>query len=266
MAKCIAVKMVGQNCEIAVRVDGVQFERKYGFNGYSNAWSKWSVVLEHLCINFDAVNMDNLPRYRLPDCEASYTRNTYYTTVLEISGLPCVTIYSVDEKYSNNSGAYQVAHGVDENGNFTQECNMYDDRAFTVTNKEECILDIEITPAIIEAAKHLQSTDGDYWPGSYPAIGLPAGVQMYNYFDEGIWLVNNNNSCNMDDATKLVCVLAAQLRDYQITFNGRMLGSIGIMSDSIVLISAISEGDAIKELYKTYEHIRIIKTVIIDNV
>jgi hypothetical protein len=56
------------------------------------------------------------------------------------------------------------------------------------------------------------------------------------------------------------------LRDYQITFNGRMLGSIGIMSDSIVLISAISEGDAIKELYKTYEHIRIVKIVIIDNV
>jgi hypothetical protein len=208
MAKCISVKMVGQNCEIAVRVDGVQFERKYGFNGYSNAWSKWSVVPAHFCINFDAVNMDNLPKYRLPDCEASYTRNTYFTVPLEISGLPCVTIYSVDEKYSNNSGAYQVAHGVDKNGNFTQECNMYDDRMFTVTNKEECKMNIEITPAIMQAAQTVQTMDMDYWPQDQ-SLGLPDGVTLYSY-EDGVWLVQESiDSCSMDDATKIVCVLPA---------------------------------------------------------
>jgi hypothetical protein len=78
------------------------------------------------------------------------------------------------------------------------------------TKKEECKINIEITLAIMQAAQTVQTMDMDYWPQDQ-SLGLPEGVSLYNY-DDGVWLVNDNDSCNMDDATKIVCVLPAPLK------------------------------------------------------
>ena len=45
------------------------------------------------------------------------------------------------------------------------------------------------------------------------------------------------------------------MKTYYITFFGRLVSSIGVTYHNVVEIKANSEEEAIRELYKTYEHI-----------
>ena len=54
--------------------------------------------------------------------------------------------------------------------------------------------------------------DADRMASEYLDYALIDGFEqthymLYNYFQDGVWLVNTNGSCNMDDATKLVRIL-----------------------------------------------------------
>lgn len=54
--------------------------------------------------------------------------------------------------------------------------------------------------------------DADRMAAEYLDYALIRGYEhthymLYNFFNDGVWLVNTNGSCNMDDATKLVRVL-----------------------------------------------------------
>lgn len=42
---------------------------------------------------------------------------------------------------------------------------------------------------------------------------------------------------------------------YRITFFGRLVGSLGITYHNVAEIKAASKEEAVRELYKTYEHI-----------
>jgi hypothetical protein len=86
------------------------------------------------------------------------------------------------------------------------------------TKKEEIRMNIEITPAIMQAAQTVQTMEMDYWPQD-ASLGLPEGVTLYSY-EDGVWLVRHNDSCNMDDATKIICVLPAPLKTFIVSVNG----------------------------------------------
>lgn len=68
-----------------------------------------------------------------------------------------------------------------------------------------------ITPAMTLAAEAMIANDMDYWP--YGLIDYPvsddADYCLYSFAD-GVWLVDTNNTCRMDDAIKLVKVLSVQ--------------------------------------------------------
>lgn len=68
-----------------------------------------------------------------------------------------------------------------------------------------------ITPEMVLAAQAMLANDMDYWP--YGLIGYPvsenADYCLYS-FDDGVWLVDVNDSCSMGDAIKLALVLSMQ--------------------------------------------------------
>jgi hypothetical protein len=68
-----------------------------------------------------------------------------------------------------------------------------------------------VTAEMVLAAEAMQANNMDYWP--YGLIDYPvsedADYCLYNYFDEGVWLVHTNNTCSMGEAIKLVKVLSA---------------------------------------------------------
>lgn len=111
--------------QIAARVDGVQFHRSYGFNGFGKGWSKWEVVDPKYCVHFEEKHFskESISGIRLPKIDAPYTRCTFYETELAYSGKPLVMIHIITEHYNDNDGAYQMAYGVDEDGNYTADCN-----------------------------------------------------------------------------------------------------------------------------------------------
>lgn len=70
-----------------------------------------------------------------------------------------------------------------------------------------------ITPALALAAEAMIANDMDYWP--YGLIDYPAPLKegdtdycLYNY-EDGVWLVDTNNTCDMFQAIKLVKVMSA---------------------------------------------------------
>lgn len=66
-----------------------------------------------------------------------------------------------------------------------------------------------ITAEMVLAAEAMIANDMDYWP--YGLIDYPvsedADYCLYS-FEDGVWLVDTNNTCSMNDAIKLVKVLS----------------------------------------------------------
>jgi hypothetical protein len=66
-----------------------------------------------------------------------------------------------------------------------------------------------ITPEMILAAEAMIADDMDYWP--YGLIDYPvsenADYCLYSY-EDGVWLVDTNNTCSMKEAIKLALVLS----------------------------------------------------------
>lgn len=67
-----------------------------------------------------------------------------------------------------------------------------------------------VSAEMVLAAEKMIVQDMDYWP--YGLIDYPlsqdADYCLYSY-DDGVWLVDVNHTCNMKDAIKLVMVLSA---------------------------------------------------------
>lgn len=66
-----------------------------------------------------------------------------------------------------------------------------------------------VTPAMVLAADAMIANDMDYW--SYGLIDYPQSEGtdycLYTY-DDGVWMVDTNNTCTMDEAKQLVKVLS----------------------------------------------------------
>lgn len=60
-----------------------------------------------------------------------------------------------------------------------------------------------ITPELIAQAQELIDKDRDY---NFTA-SLPEGMALYSY-EDGVWVVDTKDSCDMNDAVKIECVIA----------------------------------------------------------
>ena len=52
------------------------------------------------------------------------------------------------------------------------------------------------------------------------------------------------------------------MKNYTITFVGRLNGAIGIMYETTLTVSAENEESATLKLYETHDHIRVMKIVV----
>lgn len=68
-----------------------------------------------------------------------------------------------------------------------------------------------VTPAMVLAAEAMIANGIDYWP--YGLIDYPvsedADYCLYS-FEDGVWLVDTNDTCSMNRAIKLVRVLSVE--------------------------------------------------------
>jgi PII-like signaling protein len=51
---------------------------------------------------------------------------------------------------------------------------------------------------------------------------------------------------------------------WNVSFNGRKVGAIGIFYDVEIIIEAIDENEVIEKLYEQYEHIKRLKITLVE--
>lgn len=62
-----------------------------------------------------------------------------------------------------------------------------------------------ILPSLTAAAQYMQANCMDYWPERLE--GMPSNICLYNFFDEGVWLVDDKGSVSMGEAVKLLRIV-----------------------------------------------------------
>ena len=54
------------------------------------------------------------------------------------------------------------------------------------------------------------------------------------------------------------------MKKWNVAFNGRKVGAIGIFYDVEIIIEAVDEQEVIEKLYEQYEHIKRLKITLIE--